>query len=64
MDVEEIAEELRTDDPELPPAEAEFVEAVEAARTKLDAGELTPDGYHERIATASDRYRGAVGEER
>lgn len=61
MDVEELAEELRTDDPELPPAEAEFVEAVEVAQAKLDAGELTPDEYHARIAAASDRYRGAVG---
>lgn len=61
MNVEELAEELRTDDPELPPAEAEFVEFVEAAKTKLDAGELTRDEYHARIVTASDRYRGAAG---
>jgi hypothetical protein len=64
MDVEELAEELRTDDPELPPAEAEFVEAVEAAKAKLDADELTHGEYHDRIARASDRYRGAVDEER
>lgn len=61
MNVEELAEELRTDDPELPYAEAEFVEAVEAAKAKLDAGKLTRDEYHERIAAASDRYRGAAG---
>lgn len=60
MDIDELAEELRTDDPELPPAEAEFIEAVEAAKSKLDAGEIDRDEYHERVARASSRYRRAA----
>jgi hypothetical protein len=60
MDVSELAEELRSDDPDLPPAEAAFVEAVEAARAALDAGELTSEEYHQRVASASDRYRRAA----
>lgn len=60
MDIDELAEELRTDDPELPPAEAEFIEAVEAAKSKFDAGEIDRDEYHERVARASSRYRRAA----
>lgn len=59
MDVNELAEELRTDDPELPQAETEFIEAVEAAKRELEAGEIDREEYEERVARASDRYRRA-----
>ncbi|MDL5362289.1 hypothetical protein [Halalkalicoccus sp. NIPERK01] len=60
MDVTELAAELRTGDPDLPPAEAAFVEAVETTKELFDAGEIDREEYHDRIATASDRYRDAT----
>lgn len=60
MDVADIAEELRTDDPDLPQAEAAFLEAVEAAKANLDAGAISRAEYHKRVAAASERYRVAA----
>lgn len=60
MDVTELAAELRTDDPELPHAESEFIDAVEAAKELLEGGEIDRDEYQNRVATASDRYRRAA----
>ncbi|MFC7008716.1 SHOCT domain-containing protein [Halalkalicoccus salilacus] len=37
------------------PNEAEFIEAVEAAKSRFDAGEIDRDEYHERVARASSR---------
>lgn len=42
------------------PNEAEFIEAVEAAKSRFDAGEIDRDEYHERVARASSRYRRAT----
>lgn len=61
MDVTELAAELRTDDPDLPPAEAAFVEAVDTTKELFDAGEIDREEYRDRIAAASERYRNAMG---
>ncbi|MFC6905882.1 hypothetical protein [Halalkalicoccus tibetensis] len=60
MDITELAAELQADDPDLPRAEAAFVETVEAAQADLEAGEIDRDEYDERVARASDRYRNAT----
>lgn len=57
MDTTELAAELRSADADLPPAEAAFVETVEDAQAKLNAGEIDREQYNARIARASDRYR-------
>lgn len=60
MDCTELAAELGSDEPDLPPDEAAFVEAIENARMKLAADEITREEYYERIRDASDRYRSSV----
>ncbi|WP_122089291.1 hypothetical protein [Halalkalicoccus subterraneus] len=60
MDTTHLAAELGSDDPELPPAEAAFIDAVETAQAKLATDEITREEYDERIRTASDRYRSAT----
>lgn len=60
MDCTELAAELGSDDPDLPPDEAAFVEAVEAAQARLAADEITHEEYYELIRDASDRYRDAA----
>lgn len=57
MDITELATELQSADPDLPPAEAAFIATVEAAQAELEAGEISQEEYYERVATASDRYR-------
>lgn len=61
MNLTELAAELQADDPDLPPAEATFIEAVEAARADLEAGEIDRVEYDERVARASERYRTETG---
>lgn len=60
MDITELAAELRSDNPNLPRAEAAFVEAVEDAQAALDAGEIDREEYDRRVARASDHYRSAT----
>lgn len=60
MDLNELAEELQTADPDLPPAEAAFVKTVKAAHAQLTAGEIDRQEYQTRVRAASDQYRSAV----
>lgn len=60
MDTTDLAAELGSDDPDLPPAETAFIDAVETAREKLASGEISREEYDERVRTASDRYRSAT----
>lgn len=64
MDIEELATELQSSDPDLPPEEAAFVETIEDARAALDLGEISQDEYYERVARASERYRDATDSDR
>lgn len=63
MDITALTAELQSADPDLPPEEAAFIEAVEAAQTERAAGEISQDEYYERVATASDRYRHTMDSE-
>lgn len=60
MDLNELAEELQTADPDLPPPEATFVKTVKAAHAQLTAGEIDRQEYQMQVRTASNQYRSAV----
>lgn len=64
MDTTELAAELQSADPELPPDETAFIEAVENAQAALEAGEIGQGEYYERVMAASEQYRDTTDSDR